>query len=164
MKYALYISLFLFPSLLISQTGDAVDDNILMAKDEKRKAELATVLQNGLAKLRIGEKNEDQKIQLEACLEIGAIYERERYHEKALTYYRRAVSLANELGHHNERLEIQSKIAQSLFENQKWEEAYDDSEEIFEQHQIFGHYGPAVKDLERMADCAPAFEQFGKSP
>ena len=152
-KHILHIGFALLPFVLLSQTGDAVSDKIFAA-NEVRKAELANELQNGLVKLRVGERNNDQQTMLEACLEISSLFEREQYHEKSLIYLEKAVSIANELGKEEERLEIQSKIAKSLFENGNWEDAYDASQETFEQHQVYGQYGPAVKDLELMAQCA----------
>ncbi|MEZ4954635.1 MAG: adenylate/guanylate cyclase domain-containing protein [Saprospiraceae bacterium] len=162
MKLFFQIAIFLSPFVLLSQTGDAVGDNILQA-NEKRKTELANELQNGLAKLRVGQKNGDNETMLSACLEIAALFAKEQYHEKALVYLEQAVSIANELGQDEQRLVILSKIAKSLFENGKWEEAYNASEETFEQHQIFGQFGPAVEDLERMAESAINLNNFVKA-
>lgn len=162
MKLLFHLAIFLFPFVLLSQTGDAVGDNILQA-NEKRKTELANELQNGLAKLRVGQKNEDYETMLDACLEIAALFAKEQYHEKALVYLEQAVSIANELGQEEQRLVILSKIAKSLFENGKWEEAYNASAETFEQHQIFGQFGPAVEDLERMAESAINLNNFVKA-
>ena len=154
MKYFLFSFFLLLPYLCLqSQTGDSFDDKLFLA-NEKRKTELANELQNGLAKLRVGEKEKEPPIILEACLEIASIFDRELYHEKALIYLEKAVSTANEMGWDPQRLDIQSKIAYCLFELGNWEESYHASEELFEQHQIFRQYKPAVQDLERMAKCA----------
>ncbi len=165
----------MMPFWLISQSLDSVDDNIL-GLNEARKSALASELQKGLTKLREGERmvesnanvdgknnpngvnieliKKGRKTMLEACLEIAALFQQEKYHEKELDYYKQAMNIAIELGWQEERLKIQSKIALSLFENGKWEEAYEISAETFEQHKIFGQYAPAIKDLERMAECA----------
>lgn len=162
MKYTFYIPLLLFPSFLLSQTGDSVKDNISVV-NEKYKAELANELQNGLAKLGVGNKNNDQAVMLDACLEIADLYEKEKYYSKALTYFEQAVSLANELGLHEVRLAIQSSIAQSLFDDGQLEQANEASLDLFEQHQIFGLYEPALKDLELLAETSLRLGNFAKA-
>ena len=152
----------LLPPLAFSQPGGAAtseDDKAL----EIYKTELALQLQSGLAKLRLGEKNNDPKLQLEACLELAQLYDREHYHEKELTYLQQAVAIANQLDQPELRLEIESKVAHSLFESQKWNEAYNKSLELFEQHQIRGMYGPAIEDLQRMAETAIQLNNYVKA-
>lgn len=159
MRAFVYIFFLFLPGMTWCQSSDTVDDAENLAY-EKKKAELAIDLQNGLAKLRVGENNEDLEIKLNACLELAGLYEREQYYDKELTFLEQAGFIANELGKDEDRLLIQSKIAESHFRNQEWEAAYDYSEELFEQHQIFGQYKPAIKDLERMAESAIQLNNF----
>ncbi len=151
MKYLIYIALFLIPSLLLSQAGDSSRDDKVLSATEIKKLKLAEQLQDGLAKLRAGEKVGNQETMLAACLEIANLYEDEVYFEKAITYFERAVGLANELGNHEQRLDIQVRLATSFFENNQLEETFEYSLELFEQHQIFGMYQPAIRDLELLA-------------
>ena len=175
MKHLTLILFYLSPFWLASQSLDSANDDPL-GLNEVRKSELASKLQDGLARLRIGEKmvekysspdeeiNKDvdkedaieqgHKIMLEAYLEIASIFQQEHYHEKALVYYGYATKLVTDLEWYDARLEILTKTAQSLFENGEWEEAYSKSVETYEQHQQLGQYAPAIKDLERMAECA----------
>ena len=162
MKLLLYILLFFLPLGLSSQSSDSVQDEILQLFD-KRKDELSIALQNGLAKWRLGKNGNDKELYLEACLELAALYDSEEYHEKQLTFLEQAVAIAIELGKDELRLAIESDIAHSYFENKRWEDAYEISESLFEQHQIYGMYAPAIKDLERMAASAAQLNNFVKA-
>lgn len=151
-----------FSFSLLAQSSDSVQEDQPLAF-EKHKLELATELQDGLAKLRVGENNNDLEIKLAACLELANLYEREKYFAKELTFLEQAGFIANELGKDEERLEIQTKIAKSYFANREWEAAFDQSEELFEQHQIFGQYQPAINDLEKMAESAIKLNNYVKA-
>ncbi len=151
MKYAFYIVLLLAPLLLRSQAGESTKEEKVLSETEINMLKLAEQLQNGLAKLRAGEKAGDQETMLSACLELASLYEQEHYYEKAIPYFEQAVGLSNELGRHEQRLDIQSRLAKALFENNQLEDAFESCLELFEQHQIFGMYEPAIQDLELLA-------------
>ncbi|MEO1261144.1 MAG: adenylate/guanylate cyclase domain-containing protein [Bacteroidota bacterium] len=162
MKIPFYILFLFLPLAVFSQSSDSVKDDILQLFD-KRKDELSIALQNGLAKWRLGKNEKDQELFLEACLELAELYDSEEYHEKQLTFLEQAVSVANELGKDELRLSIQADIAHSYFENGRWEETYEISETLFEQHQVFGLYAPAIRDLERMAASAAKLNNYVKA-
>ena len=162
MKHFLYLFFFLFSINLYGQSSDSVEDGV-EAVYEIRKSKLAEELQDGLAKLRVGENQPNPEIKLEACEELAQLYAREKYFEKELVYLQQAISIVNELGNNEKRLAIQSLIAQSHFNNGQWDEAYSHSEEIFDQHQVQGAYQPAIQDLEQMAESAIQIGNYVKA-
>ncbi len=153
MKIFYSIIVLLFPILLSAQAGESADEGNVLSATEIKKLKLADDLQDGMAKLRAGEKAGDQNTMLAACLQISSLFEQEQYHEKAISYLEQAVGLANELGEYELMLDIQSRLAKALFEGGTYEIAIESSLELFEQHQIEGQLEPALRDLELIADA-----------
>lgn len=115
MKIFYSIIVLLFPILLSAQAGESADEGNVLSATEIKKLKLADDLQDGMAKLRAGEKAGDQNTMLAACLQISSLFEQEQYHEKAISYLEQAVGLANELGEYELMLDIQSRLAKALF-------------------------------------------------
>lgn len=154
MSRLIFILFFLLPSFLFAQDEQlSVSDSLaLVAKQEREN--LMENLREGLVKYHGAEKANKQEAMLAACMELGSLYEDHKYYSKALTYFQQAASLSNTLGLWNERLAVQTRIAESHFHNGQMEEAFEGFLEVYEQHQLFQDYEAAMVDLEHLAETS----------
>jgi class 3 adenylate cyclase len=144
--------------------GEMLFDTI-KSKKEKELLAAATVqeLRQAIIELRAAEKEDRQPNLYAACLKIGGIYSREQYFAKAITYYRRALILAEKSEDRDEQLSARTLLANALLKNGQALEAHDAFLLVLEKHRADGNYEKTLLTLQRLADACNALKNFTKA-
>ncbi len=120
-------------------------------------------LRLALYDLRLAEKEQRTTEQLEACLRIGNIFNREFYFSKATKYFQQAESLAQKLGDEPALLNIILLTANALHDDGKYNEAHQAYLRLLDKHEATGDYEAQVRTLEKLAQTCLAISNFKKS-
>ncbi len=113
--------------------------------------------------LRLAEKEERHERQLEACLRVGRIYERELYFSRAAEYYRQAEVLAQRLGKEVAALAVTWKRAEALLNAAQFDKAQDAFAKLLDNYETKGSYPDQVRCLEKLADANLAISNYQKA-
>ncbi len=120
-------------------------------------------LRLALYDLRSAEKNNRTREELEACLHIGRIYDREAYFSKAVKYFKQAGLLAQKLNDEPAFRSSQWLTANALFDDGKFSNAHEALLQLLEAHENAGRYEDQVRTLEKLAQTCLAISNFPKA-
>ncbi|MCF8247106.1 MAG: hypothetical protein K9J37_19175 [Saprospiraceae bacterium] len=120
-------------------------------------------LRLALYDFRLAEREQRTEDQLEHCLRIGHIYNRELYFSKAVKYFQLAELLAQKLGDEPALLDIQWLTANALLEDERFNEAHAAFIIILEKHEAANRYEDQVRTLEKLSQTCLAISNFPKA-
>ena len=151
--------------LLPMATSAAVELDTIKALSETALAADPAVeeLRLALYDLRSAEKDSRTNEQLDACLRIGHVYNREAYFSKAIKYFRQAGLLAQKSGDEPALRTTQWLTANALFDDGKFSNAHEELLQLLAAHENAGRYEEQVRTLEKLAQTCLAISNFPKA-
>ncbi len=150
---------------LLGNAGALLEtDTVKMATEATLAANPAVEdLRLAIYDLRLAEKENRTEAQLEACIRIGRIYDRERYYERAATYYRQAELLAQKLGDEAAQLTLAWNRAEALLNAAQYDKAQDGFNALLNAYETQNRYTDQVRCLEKLAQANLAISNFPKA-
>jgi adenylate cyclase len=155
----------LITSLLPLAAAGYVDPDTIKLSSEAALAANPAVdeLRLALYDLRKAEKDSSFSEQMDACLQIGNIYNRVQFYPGAIKYYWQAELLAQKLGNERQTQAMQWLSANALFDHGQNAKTLETLAKLLGSYEKNGDYEAQVRCLEKLAQTHLAMFNFSKA-